>query len=247
MANTGYRMIAMGWTNENGAFVAEDDFFENVRGELAYGEDLSPAIEIGPSDSLVSRLVTLLDYLATIHPDMGWEAYRNPSGTGNDRIRWDLIVISGWSEGGGQAAWMAGNHEFDGVVLISGPKDLGGDIGAPQLPPAPWVFDPRVTPACRHMGFYHREEIKVPLTVDELLLSWDAFEMLPLGEPGVDVDTNVPPYDDTRVINTIATDWEDDTCSFHGSMAKDNCISDTLAVPYNWLFCTAGVETAECP
>lgn len=243
MANTGYRMISMGWTNENGAFVADDMFFENLRAELAYGDDVSTAIEVGPADSLVGRLTTLLDFLAETEPTMGWEAYRDPTKTGADGIRWDEVVVAGWSEGGSQAGWMARNHEFDGVVLISAPKDLGGEIeGEPKLPPAPWVADPRATRDCKHYGFYHRDE-----DTEAMLLSWDAIGMLNYGDSAVDVDVSVPPYDDTHVISTAKTDFEDDTCSSHGAMAKDDCIHEDLAIPYNWLFCAAGVETTECP
>ncbi len=243
MANTGYRMIVLGWTNENDAFTPSDDFFENMRNELAYGEDTAPAIDIGPADSLVGRFVTLLDFLASIEPAMGWDAYRVPGQTGADAIRWDLIVVSGWSEGGAQAAWMARDHEFDSVVLVSGPKDVGGPIeGEPKLPPAPWVADPRVTPDCRHYGFYHQNEDK-----EVLLLSWQAMKILQPPDAGVDVDLNAPPYGDSHVIHTAKSDFQDDGCTDHGAMAKDECIHEDLAIPYNWLFCTAGVETAECP
>ena len=245
MANTGYRMISLGWTNENDAFTAADDFFENIRNELAYGEDSSPYVDVGPADSLVGRLVTLLDFLASTEPTVGWEAYRVPGQTsGADAIRWDLIVISGWSEGGAEAAWLARDHEVDSVVLISGPKDVGGPIeGEPELPPAPWVGDPRVTPNCRHYGFYHQLE-----DTEVLLLSWQLMGLLQPPDGGVDVDLSAPPYDDSHALNTAKTDFVMGAgCSFHGAMAKDDCIHEDLAIPYNWLFCTAGVETAECP
>lgn len=146
---------------------------------------------------------------------------------------------------------MARNHLVAGVVLISGPTDVGGQLPPPddlKLPPAPWVYDPRVTPSCRHFGFYHQLEIDEEPETDVLLLSWDAMGILPLGEEGVDADATEPPYDGAHVLTTRKTDFNDGFgCNGHQAMAMDQCIHEELVVPYNYLFCNAGVPTPECP
>jgi pimeloyl-ACP methyl ester carboxylesterase len=164
-------------------------------------------------------------------------------------VRWDRIVVVGWSEGGSQAAWLAREILFDGVLLIGAPKDVGGEIdGQPVLPPAPWVDDARVTPACRHWGFYHTQEIDPNPQTDVLLVSWDAMGMMPLGQQGVDVDVVPTPYDDSQVLRTNKSDFNEGFgCTYHQAMAMDQCMHQDLAVPYNWLFCNAGVPTPECP
>jgi pimeloyl-ACP methyl ester carboxylesterase len=248
MAHAGHRVISLGWPNRNSAFVPEDTFFENVRGEVAYGEDLSPYVDVGPVDSIVARLTTLLDFLAQDQPSMGWDAYRNVAGVGADAIAWDRIIIAGWSEGGGEAGWLAREHLFAGVVLISAPTDVGGPIeGEDRLPPASWVYDPRVTPACRHFVFFHAGELLPDPTEDAFLLSWDAMGILPFGETGVDVDMASPPYADSHVLHTDLIEESDVFCAPHTAMAVDDCLHPDLAVPYLWLFCTAGVSTDACP
>ncbi len=244
MAYSGYRLISLGWTNENSAFEPDDLFFENLRHELAYGEDTSEYIDLSPADAIVGRLATLLQQLVLVDPTRGWEAYADAGG-----IRWDRIVIAGWSEGGSQAGWLARNHLFDGVLLISAPKDVGGMVPeAEQLPPAPWVDDPRVTPTCRHFGFYHALEIDPNPTTDVLLLSWDAMGILPFGQEGVDADVVFPPYDGAQVLRTSKTDFlEGFGCTAHQAMAMDQCMHQDLVVPYTWLLCNVGVQTAECP
>jgi hypothetical protein len=244
MAFSGYRVISLGWTNENSAFEPDDLFFENLRHELAYGEDTSPYIDLGPADAIVGRLTTLLEQLVLVDATRGWDAYFDANG-----IRWDRIVLTGWSEGGSQAGWLARNHLFDGVLLISAPKDVGGLVPkAEQLPPAPWVEDPRTTPTCRHFGFYHSLEIDPNPATDVLLLSWDAMDILPFGDEGVDADAVVPPYEGSQVLYTSKTDFlEGFGCSHHQAMAMDQCMHEDLAVPYNWLFCNVGVPTAACP
>jgi hypothetical protein len=254
MAHTGYRLVSLGWTNENSVlgpdFEPYDAFFEQMRGELTYGEDLSPDVEVGPADAIVGRLTTLLDFLAVEEPTMGWEQYRDTTQTGAAGIRWDRIVVTGWSEGASEAGWLARDQLFDGVVLLSGPTDVGGAIdGVPKLPPAPWVYDtPRVTPSCRHFEFYHQLELEPNHDYDVLLLSLEALDILHPPDLGVDTDASLPPYPDTRVINTGKSDFNEGFgCSYHQAMAMDQCMSEELVVPYHWLYCTAGVPTDECP
>lgn len=101
------------------------------------------------ADSVVGRLVALLRHLHAEHGNQGWDRYLD-----GDRPRWDRIVVSGQSQGGGMAALIAKEHLVNRVVLFSPGWDT---TGRPRRP-APWLLEDSATPPERWFGAFHLQE-----------------------------------------------------------------------------------------
>jgi len=103
-----------------------------------------------PAESIVNRLVKLLQYLDRNHPDGGWSYLEN------GQPNWRRIVVSGQSQGAGMAAFIAKQHEVARVILFSSPWDYVDARGQREL--APWLAQPSKTPSNRWFGGYHARE-----------------------------------------------------------------------------------------
>jgi hypothetical protein len=102
-----------------------------------------------PAESIVNRLVKLLEYLDRHYPGDNWGSYLQ-SGAPD----WSRIVVSGLSQGAGMAAYIAKRESVARVVLFSSPWDFFG----PAKTPAPWLSEPSATPSNRWFAEYHRRE-----------------------------------------------------------------------------------------
>jgi hypothetical protein len=234
-AYAGYPVVSLGWTNEAWLqdCAPDDACFDRIRGILAYGD---PAERILPHDSIVGRLESFFAFQLLENPDWGWEQWYDPA---LGEVRWDDIVLVGWSSGGGQAAYIAKDHAVEGVISISSPGDTMFDGVGPA--PASWLSQPSATPECDQYGFYHQEEVNSDV-VDMFLEGY-----LAMGLAGPSVDTTVvpPPYGDAQILTTTLTDWTQSWCTFHQAMAMDQCMDDALVEPYLYLFCRVADDT--CP
>jgi pimeloyl-ACP methyl ester carboxylesterase len=155
---------------------SEPDCTEQVREERIYGVDTSSKVQVSPANSIVNRLVKLLQYLH-------WADFLD-----GDQPRWDHIVVAGHSQGGGHAAMLARDHLVARVVFLASPGDQSAG-------PAPWLLEPRATPANRYFGFGHRDD--GPSFFD----NWTA-----MGVPGplTSVDGASPPYGGSHQLVTDA-------------------------------------------
>lgn len=237
-AYAGYRQVSLGWLNAD--HITECQFepdpescLADVRFEQLYGEDTSSLVEVWPQDSIAGRMEALLQVLGATYPDAGWDRYWNAV----DGVRWDRMVVWGWSYGAGQTAFLGMHERLDGLVLLSGPKE--GVL--PDLDPAPWVYEGRATPACAQFAVYHALE------------SWsEPGELLPvsLGALGlvgtVDADTSAPPYDGAQILTTLQTDYREPDCNYHGAIGDDGCIAEALVTPYVHVLCAAA-DVDLCP
>src|SRR5262249_9494222 len=109
------------------------------------------AVDNTPAESIVNRLVKLLQYLDLNHPDGGWGSYIQ-----NGEPNWQRIVVSGQSQGAGMAAFIAKQREVARVILFSSPWDFVLRHGRREL--APWLALPSQTPPDRWFGGYHARE-----------------------------------------------------------------------------------------
>lgn len=121
---------------------------EQVRQKRAFGDDTTARINDAPQDAIVHRLTALIRYLAAHDAGDHWEQYL--AGT---RLNWRAIVLSGQSQGGGMAAYIAKRIAIGGVIDFSGGWDMRSDDDI-----ASWYSTPSATPPERWYGTYHVDE-----------------------------------------------------------------------------------------
>jgi hypothetical protein len=168
---------------------AERDCFAAWRLEKIDGVDRSDKINVTPSNAIKNRLLKFLQYLAARHPADGWDLYIE-----GDAVRWDTVIVSGQSQGGGQAAMLAKIHLVARVALFGSVTDAVGSLRGP----APsWESTPGATPAERYFGFAHQRDNFWPA----IQRGWIALGLEPFG-PIVNVDGENPPFGGTHRLTT---------------------------------------------
>jgi pimeloyl-ACP methyl ester carboxylesterase len=157
-ADVGYRVISLEYNDDISVAVfcprrpspACSEAFRRMRiyGNRKFGD---ASVDNIPAESIVNRLVKLLQYLDRKHPGSGWGSYIE-----NGLPNWRRIVVCGQSQGAGMAAFIAKEHEVARVILFSSPWDFVQRDGRREL--APWLSLPSKTPPERWFGGYHARE-----------------------------------------------------------------------------------------
>lgn len=138
-----------------------------ARQEICTGSDSSGLVDMPPGNSIEGRLKAVLTVLATDFPGEGWGDWID--GTGQPV--WNRMVIGGFSQGAGHAAWLASRHEVAGAVLFSGVVDAttSGDprTGADWLAEAAGTLAAGrgyfgATPLVRIRSFVHQDDKFLP-------------------------------------------------------------------------------------
>lgn len=130
---------------------------EKVRQKRIFGDDDTRLIDDAHEESIVNRLVKLVEKLRRDHPDDGWDDYLE-----NGKPKWSRIAVSGLSQGAGMAAFIAQKNQVARVVLFSSPWDNYGR----QRTLAPWVTaGPKATPSEKWFAAYHQSEPTASLIV----------------------------------------------------------------------------------
>lgn len=217
-----------------------------------YGAESDEYVQISDEASIVGRLHATLTALHAQEPHGGWDAYFTPAAGIPDHERyltWSRIVLAGFSQGAGHAAYLAREHAAEGVVLISGPPD--------PVDVVDWMR-PGATPSCRWLAFRHEGEALSTMFAE----SWDLLGVEGADAPIGSVDGTCwdpwPPYADGR--RFVAALPGNPGCAsgdpLHGSMANDPCMNTadatqgdpyTLFRPYLYAFCRAGELTCTSP
>lgn len=178
--------------------------YEQVRLETIQGGDYSDKVEINRPNSIENRLVKLLVYLNQQYPEQGWSQYLT-----GDSPKWENIVVAGHSQGGGHAAMIAKENQVARVILLAAPADYSQVLNAP----APWLSAPPATPPERYYGFVHRQD----KGFENIQQAW---QLLGLVGPGVNVDQVAPPYNQSHWLLTGVPPARPG--KHHGSVAVDN-------------------------
>lgn len=100
--------------------------------------------KISGYNSIVGRLEKLLVHLVESNPDDGWDIYVGDSG-----INWDLVMLSGHSQGASHVAYLATEFPLQKAVLLSGPQAIAN----PQS-----SFLAQKKPTSRIVAFAHKSE-----------------------------------------------------------------------------------------
>jgi hypothetical protein len=229
-AHAGYHVVIMSTatsvfltdTCTSGDAVCSAGFLE----EAHNGNPVSPDIDIGPSDGIEDRLLTLLQHLEAVHPGQGWDGFVEAGA-----VRWDKVILGGWSKGAPHALYAASVTPVAGLLLVSSPNDpIPGGVESPD---------------CRNFALYHEREPEVPVVEFE-----SGFRSVGMDGPTfVLEDLPYPWLGDPQVFTTRSFHYDRDDCSPHKATVFDGCVdADAARTPYIDLFCHMGeVDPATCP
>jgi hypothetical protein len=154
VADQGYRVIGLEYDDVPAIVqVCPRNPSPNCSGDFRhrriFGDGPTYAANNSPAESIVNRLVKLLEYLDRQYPENNWGSYL-AGGTPD----WSRMVVSGLSQGAGMAAYIAKHEAVARVVLFSSPWDFFG----PSRTPARWLSEPSATPPDRWFAEYHQRE-----------------------------------------------------------------------------------------
>ncbi len=209
-AKMGYHAINLRYPNSNSInslcrSSSDPNCHEQMRRSIIYGSSAKDEskLNITRANSIQNRLIKLLIYLYEQNPAAGWLNYLEGL-----RLRWESMVVSGHSQGGGHAVLIAKEQLVSRVVMLSAPLDFSRVFKTP----ATWLGKDSITPQERYYGFAHAEDPGIR----KILYAW---QLLGLGENMVDVDEVAPPYNYSRELFTnfpIANPRK-----IHGSLVVD--------------------------
>lgn len=159
----GYRVINLQYiTSEAVAQICKGETLtknascaEEFRQKRIYGDNHFSLISDEPQDAIVNRLIKLLIYLSENDKKGNWGFYLK-----DGHPKWDEIAVSGQSQGGGMAAYIAKKELVARVITFSG----GWDYSTTDKKIANWYYDNSITPNDRWFGTYHVKE-SVPATI----------------------------------------------------------------------------------
>lgn len=162
VASQGYRVIGLEYNDEPAVVkVCPRDLSPDCSGEFRRerisGDAPHHFTRSPPAETIVNRLVKLLEYLDQQHPQEQWGSYLN-----NGAPDWSRIVVSGLSQGAGMAAYIAKHESVARVVLFSSPWDY---YGSRQEILAPWLSEASATPPERWFAEVHKREHTAGLIV----------------------------------------------------------------------------------
>jgi hypothetical protein len=170
-ADAGYRVIGLMY--DNGVSVpttcgpqADPACSDRFREKRIFGEGISSEIDDLPEESVVNRLVKLLEYLDTNFSNEGWGQYLDQG-----QPKWSRIAVSGHSQGGGVAAYIAKKRSVYRVINLSGAWDR---VEATKQW-APWITSPSATPLDRWYCAYHAKESRA----EAMKLAYGALKVPP--------------------------------------------------------------------
>lgn len=152
----GYRFIVLSYIDTSAisqicnrrVLISNPNCAAQVRQKRAFGDDTTALIDDQPQDAIVHRLVALLRYLAATDRSGHWEDYID-----GNTPRWEKVVLSGQSQGGGMSAYIAKKVAVRGVIDFSGGWDRKSANSI-----ASWYFSPGATPPERLYGTYYAKE-----------------------------------------------------------------------------------------
>jgi hypothetical protein len=193
-ARTGF--LAIGLTYDNSQAVGKiclDDLncYTTVRQDDFDGSAPSSFADVSPANSIQSRVVDLLRYLAATHPSQGWDQFLDGS-----TPAWSKIVVSGHSQGGGDAAYIAKVRSVEGVVMLA--SDVDSTATSPPVA-ATYLTTGHLTPLDRYVGFDHVDD---PYH-DKIVADWTALGLQSFG-PATSVDGKSPPFGNSHQLVSAA-------------------------------------------
>ncbi|WP_257448005.1 BPSS1187 family protein [Archangium lipolyticum] len=228
-AYAGYKTIGLSYDNTarlESVCAQNCGCYGPARREVVFGVNWSPILSVRQGDSIVHRLYRLLDYLRTNFSAEGWDAF-----LANDDhdcmpepedFNWDIIIVSGHSQGAGHGMILSKDKAVDGILLFDGGND---DCSSGGRTYAQWHDWPDITAPRRSFVHDRNGSFAVP----------DSFIAMEFGSMPSEFDVldnvwptsfNVATTNQTPVDDPLVPPKKD--CTEHGSMAYDGCMPDAL-------------------
>jgi hypothetical protein len=181
-----------------------------AREEVLSGRDTSPLLAVGAADSIEGRLVALLKYLDAQRPGDGWGRFLTAQGA----VAWELVSVSGNSQGAGHAGYIAKTRRVFRVGMYAGPSDW---VLASNTP-VNWYGAASLTPASAYYGYVHIPDTLANASGDatQVVTTWGSASHFNMAGAVVDVATLVPPYAGSQRLSTRA-------CAGMGATNEHNC------------------------
>lgn len=226
-ANLGYHVIGLMYPNEPAIGSLCDtetdaNCYLNARLEIIDGIDRTTLVNVNYSNSITNRIIKCINFLKINYPTQNWGQYLDT----NDNIIWNKIVIAGHSQGGGHAALIAKYHEVARVLCFASPKDNFRTPTAtnPQFLGiiAPWINQSNLTPKEKYYTFTHSADNTGATPTEQLAI----FNLLGLNQiaPSINVDTNIIPFNNSRILLTNLGTANGSTINPHGCVLVDNAV-----------------------
>ncbi|MBW8050567.1 MAG: T9SS type A sorting domain-containing protein [Cytophagales bacterium] len=223
-ANNGYKVISLKYPNNvsgTSSCKTSSDFdcHWKYRQEIVSGTDTSSHVAVDTSNCILNRFQKLLIYLDNEYPGENWGKYL----INQDSIDWSDITVSGHSQGGGHAAFIAKNFAVDRVLMFASPNEYSSFYAAP----ASWISMPGLTPDSRYYGFGNLyDEI---IDFSEQFLVWNTMNLDTFGD-SVWVDNTACPYSNSRILYTSDTSTTG-IAAQHSSVIVDNYTPISMGEP----------------
>ena len=155
----GYHVINLSYLNTINGQVCKSQSnstcFANYHEEVIFGGTQSDLVKVSASNSINNRILKLLQYLHKLNPNNGWGQFYEGS-----ELEYSKFVLSGHSQGGGHAAYLAQKYSVDRVVMFSSPNDYSD--AADQ--PASWCRNDFATEVNRFYSLVHKRDDTFALT-----------------------------------------------------------------------------------
>ena len=156
----GYRVIALSYMTVPAvaqvcvgrALDTQPDCAERFRRKRIYGDITFPAIPDEPQDAIIPRFVALLKWLSTNDAAGNWSRYLTPDAS---KPNWQQIAVSGQSQGGGMAEFIAQQESIARMISFSGGWDYANSR---EKRIAGWYFKQSATPVAKWFATYNVNE-----------------------------------------------------------------------------------------
>ena len=223
---------------------ADPDCFRVFRSETTFGAGVPdptgqaydhPIASISRSDSVMNRLLKLVEYLRTLAPASGWDQFQQrTAGTcdsvnpqyGSCDLDWSKVAAVGHSQGAGVALYLGKFLPLSKVVMLSGSYDAY-DLGGGAFVAGPWISEGGFATATADIGTLNH-------TADQGLGRIRAVANA-VGIVGAEVPANTGPLfsGSRRLITSVPSTCPWDSAPGHNSTGFDLCVPD-LAYNSAW-------------
>lgn len=194
-ANLGFHFINLSYPNNVAAASlansSDSMTFNKYRQEVCFGTPLSVDVTVDSLNSIYTRTLKLIQYLALTYPTQNWAQYLASPST----LNWSKILVGGHSQGSGHACYLAKYFFVERVLMFSGPNDYSDFFSRS----ANWLRQSGVTLMGRHFA-YHSSNDEV-VSYSKQFANISGLGML-VGDDTTHVDDLTAPYGNSRCLYT---------------------------------------------